>query len=408
MSYSLPISNNADNLRPPRQFIGRRGFVGGMMAGVAGLSFPARAETGASADAIVFGQAAALDGPAAALGQGMRKGLLAAFGEANAAGGVKGRKLELVSRDDGYEPNKSIEATKQLIADDKVFALVGSVGTPTSAAEEPIATAAGLPFIGAFTGAEFLRDPAKTNVVNVRASYFQETEMMVEHLTRDRGFTKISILFQDDAFGRAGYAGVQKALERRSMALASEGSFERNTVAVKTALLAIRKGAPEAVILIGPYKPCAEFIKLARRLKLDARFVNISFVGSNALAKELGTDGAGVIVTQVVPFPGDASIPFVARYQAALKRIDPASESDFVSLEGYLVGRLVCEALAKIDGEPTHKALLEVIAAGGFDLGGIKLNYGPNNNRGSDQVFLTVIQADGTFRPVTNLNPSDG
>ena len=192
------------------------------------------------------------------------------------------------------------------------------------------------------------------------------------------------------------------------MALASEGSFERNTVAVKTALLAIRKGAPEAVILIGPYKPCAEFIKLARRLKLDARFVNISFVGSNALAKELGTDGAGVIVTQVVPFPGDASIPFVARYQAALKRIDPASESDFVSLEGYLVGRLVCEALAKIDGEPTHKALLEVIAAGGFDLGGIKLNYGPNNNRGSDQVFLTVIQADGTFRPVTNLNPSDG
>src|SRR5262249_24554114 len=151
--------------------------------------------------------------------------------------------------------------------------------------------------------------------------------------------SKIAIFYQDDAFGRAGLAGVQKAVEKRSMQLAAEGTFERNTTAVKGALLAIKKASPEAVIMVGPYKPCAEFIKLARQVKLDATFVNISFVGSDALAKELGPDGAGVVITQVVPFPRDAAIPVVAQYHAALKA-NGGGEPGFVSLEGYLVGRL--------------------------------------------------------------------
>ena len=157
------------------------------------------ADPGVASDKIVFGQVAALDGPAAALGLGMREGLRAAFAEVNAKGGVKGRKLELVSKDDGYEPNKSIEATKQMLTEDKVFALLGPVGTPTSAATQPIAAEAGVPFIGAFTGAEFLRNPYKPNVVNVRASYFQETEEMVERLTKDLKVERIAILYQDDA-----------------------------------------------------------------------------------------------------------------------------------------------------------------------------------------------------------------
>lgn len=363
----------------------------------------ALADPGVAADKIVFGQAAALEGPAAALGTGMRDGILAAFAEANQAGGVHGRKLELMSADDGYEPNKSIEATKKLIEADKVFALVGYVGTPTSSATQPIATEANVPFIAPFTGAEFLRQPFKANVVNVRASYFQETEAMVERLTKDRNISKIAILYQDDGFGRAGLAGVQKALEKRNMKLVSEGTFERNTIAVKGALLSIRKGEPEAVIMVGPYKPCAEFIKLARSVKLDATFVNISFVGSNALAKELGNAGAGVVVTQVVPFPGDASVPLVSRYQAALKGANPSAEPGFVSLEGYIAGRLVIAALEKIPGEPSRKALLDTIMSGSFDLGGVTLKYGPDDNQGMDDVFLTIIQPDGTFKPVTAL-----
>ena len=382
--------------------------VAALMVGLLLLPAPASAEDGVTADKIVLGQAAPLDGPASALGLDMKQGLLAAFDEANRGGGVKGRKIELISRDDGYEPEKSIAAVKSLIADDKVFALVGPVGTPTSVATQPIAAEAGLPFVGAFTGAEFLRDPTKTNVVNIRASYFQETEEMVERLTKDRGFTKVAILYQDDAFGRAGLAGVQKALDKRSMKLVAEGTFERNTVAVKSALITIRKANPEAVIMVGPYKPCAEFIKLAHQLKMSAVYVNISFVGSNALAKELGPDGNGVVITQVVPFPGDASLPLIGRYQAALKAIDANAQPGFVTLEGYLVGRLVIDALGKIEGEPTRKAFLAAVGNSSFDFGGFKLSYGATGNRGSDAVFLTVIQPDGSFKAVTSLSGVGG
>jgi ABC-type branched-subunit amino acid transport system substrate-binding protein len=364
----------------------------------------AHAEPGVFDDRIVFGQSAAFDGPAAALGLGMRDGILAAFNEVNASGGVSGHRLELVSYDDGYEPEQAIANTKRLIDENGVFALVGEVGTPTSNAVQPIATEAGVPFIGPFTGAAFLRDPSLGNVINIRGSYDQETEAWVAHLTTDLGVSRIAILYQDDTFGRAGYSGVTKALEKRGMKLVAEGTYERNTTAVKTALLAIRKADPEAIVMVGAYKPCAEFIKLAHRLKLNAVFVNISFVGANALAKELGDDGKGVVVTQVVPFPGDTSLPLVARYQKALKAANPDSQVGFVSLEGYMVGRLIVEALGKVKGPLTRAGLLSTIKeVGTFDLGGITLSYGPDDNQGMDQVFFTVIQADGSFKPIDHL-----
>ncbi len=365
---------------------------------------PAAAENGVSADRIMFGQAAALGGPAAALGQGMKIGIEAAFAEVNKAEGVKGRKLELQSIDDGYEPTQSIEAVKKLLGDGKVFAIAGAVGTPTAMATLPIASAAGAPFIGALTGSGALRDPYKPLVMNIRASYFEETEAMVAHLTKDLGATRIAIMYQDDAFGQAGLAGVKLALDKRKMELVAEGTFERNTVAVKGALLAVRRAKPDAVIMVAPYKPAAQFIKLARQIKLDATCVNISFVGSDALAKELGDAGEGTVITQVVPFPKDMSIPVVARYQAALKASAPDARPEFISLEGYLVGRAIIAVLEKVDGEPTREAFVEAVQrSGGFDLGGFKLAYGPSNNRGSSEVFLTEIEADGSIKPVTSL-----
>jgi ABC-type branched-subunit amino acid transport system substrate-binding protein len=384
-----------------------RGFAVAAVLGFGAISLmdvAACAEPGVFDDRIVFGQSAAFEGPAAALGLGMREGILASFNEANATGGVNGRKLELVSYDDGYEPEKAIANTKRLINENGVFALVGEVGTPTSNAAQPIATEAGVPFIGPFTGAAFLRNPSFGNVINIRGSYDQETEAWIEHLTTDLGVSRIAILYQDDTFGRAGLSGVSKAMEKRDMKLVAEGTYERNTTAVKTALLAIRKADPEAVVMVGTYKPCAEFIKLAHRLKLNAIFVNISFVGANALAKELGEDGRGVVVTQVVPFPGDPSLPLVARYQKALKAANPDAQIGFVSLEGYMVGRLIVEALGKVKGPVTRAGLLSTIKESGpFDLGGITLSYGPNDNQGMDQVFLTVIQADGNFKAVDRL-----
>jgi ABC-type branched-subunit amino acid transport system substrate-binding protein len=372
------------------------------------LSIAVHAEDGVSNDKILFGQVAVLSGPAAALGQGMREGILAAFEEANRGGGVQGRKLELKSVDDGYEPDKTIEATKKIIAEDKVFGFVGSVGTPTSKASQPIATEAKVPFIGPFTGAEFLRIPYNRYVVNVRSSYFQETEAWIEHLTKDLGITKIAILYQDDAFGLAGLDGVKAAMMKRNMSLVATGTFKRNTIAVKAALLDIMKGEPQAVVTVGPYQPIAEFIKLARAQKLNAQFVAISFVGSDSLATELGNQGGGVVISQVVPFPWDRSLPLAVSYRSAIVAVNPSSKPGFVSLEGYLVGRLVVEALKRIPGEPTREAFLDAIAKAPFNLGGVNLSFGPAKNQGSDQVYFTILQPDGSFKPVTKLEKTAG
>jgi ABC-type branched-subunit amino acid transport system substrate-binding protein len=377
-------------------FMRRYDVAAALAAGAIALasSSPAAAEDGVSADSITFGQAAVLDGPASALGQGMRAGIQAAFDEINARGGVHGRKLKLISRDDGYEPDRAIVETKKLIEEDKVFALIGPVGTPTSAAAQPIATAAKVPFIGAFTGAGFLRNPKLDNVINVRASYGAETEAWVKHLTEDLKIKKIAIFYQDDAFGRAGLDGVKAAMGKRGLELAGEATYERNTVAVKTALLTLKRAEPEAVVMVGAYKPCAEFIRLARKLEFNPVFVNAS-----ALAKELGPDGKGVVVSQVVPFPWDTSLKVVADYQAAIK-----AAPDFVSLEGYLVGRLAIAALDKMGAQPTREGLIRIIKdTGKFDIGGLTMTFGPTKNEGLDQVFLTVIQPDGSFKPVDKL-----
>jgi branched-chain amino acid transport system substrate-binding protein len=372
------------------------------------LGSAALAEDGVSNRKIVFGQVAALSGPAQDLGQGMRQGILAAFEDANRHGGVFGRMLELSSFDDGYEPERTIEATKKLIEEDKVFAMIGAVGTPTSKAGQPIATAAQVPFVGPFTGAEFLRNPYNRYVINIRASYFEETEAWIEHLTKDLGITKIAILYQDDSFGLAGLEGVQAAMARRNMSLVASGTFKRNTTAVKSALLDIMKGQPEAVVTVAPYKPVAEFIKLAHFVKLDAVFVAMSFVGSNSLGQELGSKGAGVIISQVVPSPWDASLAVVASYQSAIAAVDGKAAPGFVSLEGYLVGRLVVEALKRVPGDPTREKFLDVISTAPFDLGGMVLSFGPTKNQGSNQVFFTILQADGSFKPVTRLVRTDG
>lgn len=369
------------------------------------LAGAAQAEDGVSPNKIIFGQSAAFEGPAQALGLGMREGLHAAFKEANAAGGVKGRKLELMTVNDGYEPDKAIANTNKFINEDRVFGLIGEVGTPTSKAAQPIATKAGVPFIGPFTGAGFLRNAEHGNIVNVRATYDQETEAWIEYLTKNLKVERIAILYQDDSFGRVGLSGVTKAMDKRGMKLVAEGTYKRNTVAVKGALLKIRKANPQAVVMVGAYKPCAAFIKLAKKVKMDAKFVNISFVGSKALSKELGKDGEGVIVSQVVPFPHDTNVPLVAAYQKALKAADAKSEPGFVSLEGYMVGRLVVKALEQMDGDVTRKSLMETIAkVGNFDLGGVTLKYGQGDNQGMDKVYITEIQADGSFKQIVEVS----
>ncbi|MFK8081983.1 MAG: ABC transporter substrate-binding protein [Granulosicoccus sp.] len=353
---------------------------------------------------IVVGQSAAFTGPADALGLGMKIGLQAAFAEANDAGGVNGRKIELVAYDDGYEPDKAISNTKKLIENDKVFALIGAVGTPTSKAAQPIAKSAKVPFIGPFTGAGFLRNPDNAHVVNVRGTYDQETEDWIKHLTEDLDAKKIAILYQDDSFGRVGLAGVQKALDKRGMTLAAEGTFKRNSVAVKSALLKIRKAKPDAVVMVGSYKPIAAFVKLAKKVRMKSQFVTISFVGSKALAAELGNVGEGVVVTQVVPFYEDKSLPLVDSYHKALASIDASDNAGFVSLEGYLVGRVFVDSLKTLGRNVSRDAFVQAFQNSlTLDMGGVTLSYGPGDNQGMDRTYLSVLQKDGSFIYVDKL-----
>jgi ABC-type branched-subunit amino acid transport system substrate-binding protein len=368
-------------------------------------ALPAHAdEEGVTADTIWFGQAAALAGPSAALGQGMRHGILAAFEQVNAAGGIHGRKLKLVSRDDGYDPDRSLYQTKRLLEQDKVFALIGAVGTPSTISTISVSGPRNVPLIGPFSGAEFLRSSDVRNVINIRASYAAEAEVWIHHLTEDLQYKRIAIFYQDDSFGRDVLRGVKRALDKRGLELAAEGTFERNTRAVSSALRTIERAEPEAVIMVGTYGPCAEFIKLAHKRDFSPTFVAVSFVGANALARELGAEGNGVIVSQVVPFPWDTSLQVVADYQAAEKAIDPTLTPDFVSLEGYLSGRLAAAALDIVGPNPTRATLLQAIRdVGRFDFGGHVITIGDRTRDEPPKVFLTVIQPDGTFKPVDRL-----
>lgn len=352
---------------------------------------------------VLFGQSAAFSGPAQQLGSELSMGIQAAFHERNQSGGVHGRQLELTTLDDFYEPDAAYANTRRLIDNQGVFALIGEVGTPTSASASPLANARGVPFVAPFTGAEFLRDSSLSNVLNLRASYYQETEQMVARLTEDLGITRVAVLYQSDSYGQTGLDGVRLALDKRGLRPVASWYYQRNTSAVKAAVLNIANANPEAVIMIGAYVPVAKTITLLRQ-DIDPVFMAVSFVGSNALSEELGPDGAGVYVTQVVPLPEDTSIPAVTAYHAALKAFNPDAVPGFVSLEGYLAGRLAIEGLEGCGADLSRECFLGAIRnAGSIDIEGLTLQFGPGDNQGSDAVYLTVIGDDGKYQQVTQL-----
>ncbi|MDE2788078.1 MAG: ABC transporter substrate-binding protein [Chloroflexota bacterium] len=359
--------------------------------------------TGVFDDEIIFGQSAAFTGAARFLGTGMRLGIEAAFLEVNQSGGVHGRHLVLESLDDAYEPNYSSANTKLLIENRKVFALIGAVGTPTARTAAPLAHEAGVPFIAPFTGAEFLRDPELDSVLNLRASYYQETEEMVERLTEDLGVTRVGVLYQNDSYGQNGLDGTTLALERRGLKPVVSGHYERNTRAVKSAVDRILEADPEAIIMVSSYAPAARTVELARR-EADPVLMAVSFVGSRALANALGAEGEGVYVTQVVPHPDDGGNPVIARYHAALADYDARAEPGFVSLEGYLAGRLAIAGLEACGRELSRNCFIKALhTAEPVDIDGMQLEFGPRDNQGSDEVFLTVMGADGEYRQVERL-----
>ncbi|MDB5859066.1 MAG: Amino acid/amide transporter substrate-binding protein family [Ramlibacter sp.] len=359
-------------------------------------TFAARAETGVTATEVLVGMSNAQSGPASALGTKLKAGAQAYFAKVNAAGGVHGRRIKLVSYDDGYEPDRAVAMTGKLIDEDKVFTLFGYVGTPTSSAVLPLVSKAGIPYVAPFTGAELLRTPVNRVVFNVRASYFDETEAMVERLTRDLGVRKIGVFIQDDAYGNAGKAGVMRALVKNNLTLVGEGKYKRNTTEIDSALAALKQAAPEAVVMVGTYKACAAFVKQARAAGFRPRFLNVSFVGTSDFIKEAGADAEGVYITQVMPSPDDAALPLVKQYQADMKAADGA-ETDYTSLEGYLDAVVLVEALRKAGPGLTRASFIGALEGMQADLGGVKVEYSPRSHQGLKGIFHTVVRGG---RPV--------
>ena len=395
-------------------------------AQVASAPQPLQQESGSSAKTLFrgvtdteirFGMSAALSGPTKELGQNMKMGIMAAFNAANANGGVHGRQLRLIAADDGYEPARSAQTMKQLYENDKVFGVVGNVGTPTAVVALPYALERNMLFFGAFTGAGLLRnDPPDRYVFNYRASYAEETEATVHYLVKVRHLktTQIAVFAQQDAYGDSGFSGVAKAIrslggnDRTILRL----NYQRNTVDVDEAVAQLQvhnstKGRVpiKAVIMVPAYRAAAKFIEKTRDLYPDMIYTSVSFVGSTALANELMLLGKrfanGVIVTQVVPAV-DGHSSLALEYKSALAKYFPGESPDYVSLEGYVVANVLIAALKRNGPQlDTERLVTTLENLRGLDIGlGTPVTFSPSEHQGVHRVWGTQLDGNGRYQPI--------
>jgi len=353
---------------------------------------PARADDGITDTEIKLGMVNAQSGPASGLGRGLRAGAQAYFQDLNARGGVHGRQISLVIADDGYEPDRTVDETLKLIEQQQAFALFGYVGTPTANAVLPIVREMGVPLVGPFTGAMTLRQPVTPQVFNVRASYDDEAEALVAHFVA-AGARSVAVFYQDDAFGIAVLSVTEKALATRGLRISAKSTFQRNTLAVKAGLAAMLDARPDAIVMVGPYAPLAAFIREARATGLKSQLATVSFVGTDNLVAELGKDGDGVVISQVVPYPYDDDLAVTRECREVLARYghEPLG---FVNFEGCLTARVLATALERAGRTLDRKSLVGALDAMNLvDIGGVSASFSPERHQAFDKVFMTRIES---------------
>lgn len=365
---------------------------------------PAKKIPGVTNNQILIGSCSALDGPAKFLGTQTIVGATTYLNHVNAEGGVDGRKIQLLAFDDGYEPANAENCFKRLMKEN-VFAAGFFVGTPTAAKYVPMAEANKVPVVGLFTGAELLYSPLKHYVLNVRASYYDETREQVENLWNVLGIHKIGVIYQDDAFGQAVLSGLQLALKKHNAAPVATGTFARNTLDVDNGLNTVRPHNPGAVLLVGPYAPVAEIVKKAHASGWHPLFITVSFVGTEKFIAEAGRDAEGTVITQVVPPYNRVDFPTVALYRESLKKFYPAEQPSFVSLEGFVDAMILVEGLKRAGKDLTREKLissLESITSKDMGLGPkLTVKYSPTRHKAFDQIYTTVVR-DGRAEIVDN------
>lgn len=295
-------------------------------------------------DRIVLGQSCAMSGPNAQLGLQYHQGAKLFFDRLNAQGGVAGRKIELRVLDDAYEPERCQANTQQLISEG-VFALFGYVGTPTTTAALPLIERAKLPLFAPLTGAEITRQPHLNGLVfNVRASYADETAMIVRQLTQ-LGLNKVAVFYQNDDYGRSGLQGIRNALALRGLTPVGEATVERNSVDVQDAVNQLVALAPHAIVQVTTYSASAAFVRAARKAVYGGQLMNVSFVGTQALTQALGGEAEGVVVSQVMPSPFKGSVFMTRKYTEALRQAGKEDTANYSGLEGFFAATVFAEGL---------------------------------------------------------------
>ncbi len=357
---------------------------------------------GITADEILVGSSLALGGHAGYLGTQTLHGALAYIKHVNLQGGIHGRRIKVITYDDGYDPPRCVTNTQKLIVQDKVFTLFCYVGTPTTVKILPLVEEARIPVVGMFTGANALRDPLNRYLINVRASYYQETGAAVKHLVESMKLEKIAVFYQYDAYGFDGLKGAEIALRRYSLVPVATGTYIRGTLDVDEGLRKIMAARAEAVVMIGTYEPCAKFIRLSGKRQFSPVFYNVSFVGADELARLLGQVDKKIIVTQVVPPPEvsdtNKALWGAREYVALLKQYYPMDQPNFVSLEGYINAKVLVEGLERAGRNLNRETFINAIESiQKLDLGIANLlSFSPKDHQGLERVYFTHLQ-DGKF-----------
>lgn len=360
---------------------------------------------------VAFGSSLALSGHAGYLGTQTLRGAEAYIRYVNENGGVHGRQIKILAEDDSYDPPRCLANTQRFIIDNDVLALFCYVGTPTTVKVLPLVEEAKVPLIGMFTGANGLREPFNRYVVNIRASYYQETKVAVEHLINDLGIKKIAVFYQYDAYGFDGLIGTELALKRYGLEPVARGSYIRGTLKVREGLEKIHESGAEAVVMIGTYSACARFIRLAEAEEYNPIFYTVSFVGAEELARRIGKGDSTVLMSQVVPPPSleGHEEGAAVQYVKLLNKYFPGEPTSFVGLEGFLNARILVEGLRRAGRDLTREGLIDAIESiRDFKLGpGLSITYGKNDRQGMDEVYFTRLKG-GHFVPFTDWKSLKG
>jgi branched-chain amino acid transport system substrate-binding protein len=355
------------------------------------------AEPGVTDSTITIGMSSPFSGPNGAYGVDMRQTIEAYFAQVNKGGGINGRKLSLVALDDGYETERTVANTKSLINEKNAFALLAFYGSsPTTEAMNTVFGPAKVPLIGTISGAGTLREAMGSNpnaryMFNVRASYADETEAIVNQLAA-LGLKNIAVFYQNDGFGKSGLEGVTAALKKHNLAPSAVGTVERNSVDVTKAVEAISKATPQAVVMVTLYKPTAAFVKAMKKAGQNPMLSTLSPVGAEQMVQELGADARGIVVSQVVPYPWNNVVPVVRDYQ----KLSEKQQFTYYGLEGYIMARTLVEGLKRAGKDLTRDKLVSALESlSNTDIGGYRINYSATVRQASHFVELTVVGPGG-------------